>query len=90
MVAALFYLLAINIAGFVAMHVDKQEARRGSGSRIPEKQLMRLCALGGSAGVWLGMRAFRHKTRHASFVYGVPLLAVCNAVCLYAAFRIFG
>lgn len=42
--------------------------------RIPEKTLFLIAAAGGSVGVLLGMYAFRHKTRHLSFVIGVPVI----------------
>ena len=42
--------------------------------RIPEKTLFLIAAAGGSVGVLLGMYTFRHKTRHLSFVIGVPVI----------------
>ncbi len=39
-----------------------------------ERTLFLLAALGGSAGVWRGMYAFRHKTRHWYFVLGIPAI----------------
>ena len=56
----LIYLLLMNIAGFAAMGIDKCKARAHAW-RIPEKTLFGLSLLGGSAGTWAGMYAFRHK-----------------------------
>ncbi|VBB05246.1 Hypothetical protein LUCI_0453 [Lucifera butyrica] len=71
-----------NAAVFWLMRLDKKRARQG-GWRIRERTLF-LCALGGGAGgAWLGMYAFRHKTRHIAFVIGMPLLWFINLVCLY-------
>lgn len=69
----LLYLLIINAAGFLVMTIDKLYARKNMW-RIPERTLLGVAAIGGSIGVWLGMYAIRHKTRHAKFVIGVPLI----------------
>ena len=73
----LIYLLLMNIAGFAAMGIDKCKARAHAW-RIPEKTLFGLSLLGGSAGTWAGMYAFRHKTKHMSFRTLVPLFAVVH------------
>ena len=67
------YLLLINAAAFVLMHSDKQKAVNNKW-RIPESTLLTIAALGGSIGIYAGMNAFRHKTRHAKFSVGVPIL----------------
>lgn len=36
--------------------------------------------LGGSIGAILGMRCFRHKTRHRSFVVGMPLILMLQVL----------
>lgn len=48
------------------MRADKRRAQRGK-RRIPEATLFLVAVLGGSPGVMLGMKAFRHKTLHTSF-----------------------
>ena len=67
------YLLAVNLAAFVLMGVDKGRARRGRW-RISERALFLPALLGGALGGTLGMRAFHHKTRHWYFRWGFPLL----------------
>lgn len=67
------YLLSINLIALSTFWLDKRRAQRG-GRRVPEARLLLLAALGGSAGAWLAMRLFRHKTRHRKFTAGVPLL----------------
>ena len=71
----LIYLLLMNIAGFAAMGIDKCKAKAHAW-RIPEKTLFGLSLLGGSAGTWAGMYAFRHKTKHWYFVKGMPLISL--------------
>lgn len=81
-----YWLIAINIAAFALFGLDKARAKRGAW-RIPEKTLFLSAVLGGGAGALAGMYAFRHKTRHKSFVFGIPLiLAVELAAALYFGF----
>lgn len=75
----LIYLLLMNIAGFAAMGIDKCKAKAHAW-RIPEKTLFGLSLLGGSAGTWAGMYAFRHKTKHWYFVKGMPLIFFIHVV----------
>lgn len=65
------YLLLVNLAGFLLMGLDKRRARRGAW-RISEKALFLPAVLGGSLGSIVGMRTFRHKTKHWYFRYGCP------------------
>ena len=69
------YLVIINALGFVIMRIDKQKARRGAW-RIPEKTLFLPAVLGGAVGCILGMRTFRHKTKHWYFKFGMPAILV--------------
>lgn len=77
----LFYLVIINAAGFSFMLIDKEKAKRNLW-RISEKVLLITAALGGSLGVLMGMRIFRHKTLHLKFFLGVPALLVLHIVIL--------
>ncbi|CAH1205175.1 DUF1294 domain-containing protein [Paenibacillus sp. LjRoot153] len=77
----LIYLLLMNIITFIEMGHDKGQAKKG-GRRVPEKRLFLLAALGGGIGGWLGMRMWRHKTKHTSFVVGFPLLIALNCICV--------
>ena len=55
------------------MLMDKQKAKHHAW-RIPEATLLGIAAIGGSIGAILGMRLFRHKTRHLKFALGLPLI----------------
>ena len=73
----LLYLFLINAAAFVLMHADKRRARKNRW-RIPERTLIGSAVLGGSIGVLLGMRCFRHKTRHLKFTLGIPAILIAQ------------
>jgi uncharacterized membrane protein YsdA (DUF1294 family) len=76
--------LAINLMAFIVMARDKRLARRGyNAERAPEGFMFFLAAVGGSLGVYLGMLAFRHKTRKWYFQLGVSVLLVQNFAILY-------
>lgn len=71
------WLIAINLVTFAVYGADKRRARRGVW-RVPEKTLFLLPLLGGSVGALLGMRVFRHKTKHWYFVWGVPAILLAQ------------
>ncbi|MDO4303685.1 MAG: DUF1294 domain-containing protein [Bacillota bacterium] len=71
----LSYFAAINLIGFALMGIDKYKAKKRA-FRIPEATLFIVAIIGGSIGSIIGMYAFRHKTRHRSFVYGMPFILI--------------
>ena len=73
----IIYIAVINIIGFTVMGVDKKKAIRGAW-RISEASLFLTAFLGGSLGCILGMRHFRHKTRHWYFKYGMPAIFIAQ------------
>ena len=78
LIILVIYLILINIVAFAGMGSDKKKAIRHK-RRTPEKQLFLIAFIGGALGSLLGMTAFRHKTKHASFCVGMPLLLIWNA-----------
>lgn len=75
-------LTAWNLFAFLLIVIDKNRAQRAE-RRIRERNLF-LVALGfGAVGVLAGMYTVRHKTRHKSFVIGIPIMLVINAASLY-------
>lgn len=77
------YVVSVNVVAFVVYGVDKYKAQKAKW-RIRESTLLLLAVIGGSAGAWLGMKIWRHKTRHAKFRYGVPaifLIQLAGVLC---------
>ena len=81
MYVLIIYLLLINAVSISLMLADKLKAKQNAW-RIPEVTLMILSAVGGSFGAYLGMKLFRHKTRHPKFSIGLPVLMAAHIVIL--------
>ena len=85
------YLIAVNLIGFALMGIDKYKAKKRA-FRLPEATLFIVAIIGGSIGSIIGMYAFRHKTRHWYFVYGMPAILILQilliALLLHAPFEI--
>lgn len=73
-----YYLIAINLIAFLAFGIDKRKAQKGAW-RIKEATLLGLAVIGGSIGALLGMKVFRHKTKHKKFTVGVPAIFLLQA-----------
>ena len=72
----LIYLLLINLIGFFAMGIDKYKAKKNLW-RIPENILF-----------LLGMKFFRHKTKHWYFKFGMPAILILQIVLItYLGFQ---
>ena len=84
----LIYLVIVNIVGFAMMGIDKKRAIRGAW-RIPEASFFMAAILGGSIGSILGMRTFRHKTKHWYFKYGMPAILILQiAIVIFICIKI--
>lgn len=80
------YFIILNIIGFALMGIDKYKAKKRA-FRIPEATLFIVALIGGSIGSILGMYAFRHKTRHWYFVYGMPAILILQVILLFLIFN---
>ena len=77
------YIVLINLIGFVLMYIDKNRAIKNQW-RIPEKVLFGTAIAFGSVGIHYGMKRFRHKTKHKSFVIGIPVIQLLQVLLLVA------
>ena len=80
------YLLVVNLITFLLYAIDKRRAIRKAW-RIPESVLIGFAAIGGSVGAFLAMLVFRHKTKHAKFTVGVPLILVAQIFAAIAFYK---
>ena len=65
-------LTVVSFVTFLVYGIDKRRAVEGKW-RIPEKVLLSLSFFGGAVGGYLGMKTFRHKTKHWYF-YAMNIL----------------
>jgi uncharacterized membrane protein YsdA (DUF1294 family) len=85
----MYYLIAINAASLFSMGYDKSLSKTRS-RRISERTLFLLAIFGGSPGTLVGMRIFRHKTKHMSFVIGIPAILILQLLaCYFLASQLF-
>ena len=77
-----YYLICINLLAFLLMGQDKHRARHRKW-RIPEKTLFLTAILRGSIGSILGMQLFRHKTKHPTFIIGMPCILVAQILLFF-------
>jgi len=82
----LLYLAGVNLTGFVIMGIDKWKAKKQA-FRIPEATLFLIAIIGGSIGSLIGMYTFRHKTRHMTFVIGMPLILALQILILFLLYN---
>ena len=83
------FLLISNAGSFIVMATDKRKSMVGNNTqRTPEGFIFFLAIAFGSIGVYLGMLAFRHKTRKWYFQLGIPLLILQNFTTLYLAWKL--
>lgn len=81
------YVVVMNIVAFCAMGIDKWKAKKRAW-RIPEATLFILAAVGGSIGAIAGMYTFRHKTKHRSFVWGMPAILIAQIILIIVLFNL--
>lgn len=72
---AVIYLVMINIAAFCMYGIDKSAAIKQK-QRIPNKVLLGVAVIGGSAGALAGMYMFRHKTKKWYYTMTVPVILI--------------
>lgn len=77
----LYYLITVNLIGFVLMGIDKWKSRTGFW-RISENTLMLTALIGGSLGVYSGLNTFHHKTKHFKFKVIVPVILLIQTMII--------
>lgn len=84
----ILYLIILNVVGFFSMGVDKKRAKNNEW-RIKEKTLFFIAIIGGSAGSLLGVKVYRHKTKHTAFVIGMPIILIVQILLVVFLFYRF-
>jgi uncharacterized membrane protein YsdA (DUF1294 family) len=68
----------------VCIYDKKISKRNNVRLRIPEKSLFIWSAVGGSVAMYVTMRLIRHKTKHVSFMVGIPVIMILQAALIFA------
>ena len=84
----IIYLAVVSVIAVTLTVSDKRRARAHR-YRISEFTLMLFAALGGSVAMLLTMLMIHHKTRHAKFMVGIPVIIVLQLVLAFAVWRLF-
>lgn len=83
----LIYIAAISLISVIVCVYDKIISKKNKVElRIPEKTLLLLSAIGGSVAMYITMQITHHKTKHAKFMIGIPviiLLQVALVICYF-------
>jgi len=75
----IIYLVAISIIAVTVTVADKIKAKAGAW-RVKEATLLLISAIGGSVAMLITMLLIRHKTKHAKFMIGIPLIIAVQVV----------
>ncbi len=76
------YLTIISLISVTVCCYDKFAAAKGNW-RISEKTLFLLSILGGSIAMFTTMKLIRHKTKHAKFMIGLPIITLLQLALIY-------
>ena len=79
------YIIVISLCSIVVCIYDKKISKRNNVKlRIPEKSLFIWSAVGGSVAMYITMHLIRHKTKHVSFMVGIPVIMILQAALIFA------
>ncbi len=76
------YLALISLVAIVVTCYDKIAAKHRPRHRTPEATLLFISALGGSVAMLATMFIIRHKTKHAKFMVGIPVIIALQAAII--------
>ena len=86
----LAYLAVISLISIIVCIYDKVISKKNRVElRIPEKTLLILSAIGGSLAMFITMQMIHHKTKHAKFMIGIPIIMVLQAALIVCYFYFF-
>ena len=81
------YIAVVSLCSIVVCIYDKLISKKNNVKlRIPEKSLFVWSAVGGSLAMLLTMKLIRHKTKHRSFMIGIPVIMVLQAALIILYF----
>ena len=83
----LIYIAIISFISMVLCIYDKIISKKNRVElRVPEKTLLLLSFIGGAVAMYLTMQMIRHKTKHAKFMIGIPIIMILHAALVICYF----
>ncbi len=82
------YLGLISLFAIIFTIYDKIAAKMEA-RRIPEKTLFTISAFGGAIAMYVTMLTIRHKTKHKSFMIGIPAIIAAHVIIAVAIILLF-
>lgn len=76
------YIAIMSLISIIVCIYDKIAAKKFTKHRTRESSLLLLSALGGSVAMLATMLLIRHKTKHAKFMVGIPLIIILQVALL--------
>ena len=76
------YIAIMSLVSIIVCIYDKIAAKKFTKHRTRESSLLLLSALGGSVAMLATMLLIRHKTKHAKFMVGIPLIIILQVALL--------
>ena len=83
------YIVAVSTIAIFVTAYDKWASKHRPECRIRERTLFLWAAVGGSFAMFLTMQAIRHKTKHLSFMLGIPAIMVVQTALIFAIDYLF-
>lgn len=83
----LIYLTGISLISAVICIYDKLISKKERVElRVPEKTLLTLSVIGGAPAMYVTMQIVHHKTKHAKFMIGLPVIIIIQIVLVICYF----
>ena len=79
------YLAVISTIAIAVTCYDKIAATKRPRHRTPEATLLFISVLGGSVAMYITLQVIRHKTKHAKFMIGIPVIMLLQIAAIVAA-----
>ncbi len=80
--------LIMTLFAYLIMGADKLRAQNHQ-RRISEKALFLIALCMGGIGITAAMFSYRHKTKHLSFLIGMPIIIILNVMIAVLVFQHF-
>lgn len=79
------YIAVVSLCSIMVCVYDKKISKKNNVKlRIPEKTLFIWSAAGGSLAMFVTMKLIRHKTKHLSFMIGIPVIMILQSAAIFA------